>query len=136
MNADQLLETFYAEPMFRNCQVIVAKENDLFVASVVEESGRVMAKCHGDSVESSIVRVFRLLGFHETIERYLALERKMVEKLPSLIGKMELLDIYASLHAQIPDEDKPKLTPSFFWDINKVIRGCDYLRKRYNLSQK
>jgi hypothetical protein len=95
-----------------------------------------MAKCHGDSVESSIVRVFRLLGFHETIERYLALERKMVEKLPSLIGKMELLDIYASLHAQIPDEDKPKLTPSFFWDINKVIRGCDYLRKRYNLSQK
>lgn len=136
MNADQLLESFYAEPMFRNSQVLVTKENSLFTASVVEESGRVVAKCHGDSVESAIVRVFRLLGFHETMDKYLALERKMVEKLPSLIGKMELLDIYTSLHQQIPDEDKPKLAPSFFWDINKVIRGCDYLRKRYNLDKK
>lgn len=122
--------------MFRNSQILVAKEDGLFTASVVDESGRTVAKCHGDSVKSAIVRVFRLLGFHETVEKYLALERKMVEKLPSLIGKMELLDIYTSLHQQIPDEDKPKLAPSFFWDINKVIKGCDYLRKRYNLNKK
>jgi hypothetical protein len=133
MTAEELMKTFHAEPMFRNCKVIVIKDNGLFVSSVVDESDRVLAKCHGDSVESAIVRVFRLLGFHETVSKYIALERKMVEKLPSLIGKMELLDMYASLLSKIPEEDRQRLSPSFFWDINKVIRGIDYLKKRYEL---
>lgn len=133
MSDEELIKTFYAEPVFRNCQITIVSENNLYVSSVVDENGRVLAKCHGDSLESAITRVFKLLGFHDTIKRHLELERKMVEKLPSLIGKMEMLDAYARLHAKIPDEDKDKLAPSFFWDLNKVIRGISYLQKRYNL---
>ena len=60
------------------------------------------------------------------------MEERAVQKMPFLVGKMELLDQYATLLSQVPDnEEKKNISPSFFWDISKVQRGIDYLKKKY-----
>jgi hypothetical protein len=128
---DELIRAFYQEPLFKDCQIIIIKET-VYQSKLIDPSGRVLIQCHGDTLDSSIQRMFRVLGFHESLNRYKMMEERAVQKMPFLVGKMELLDKYATLLSQVPDnEEKKNISPSFFWDIAKVQRGIDYLKKKY-----
>lgn len=131
---DKLIKEFYQEPLFTGCEIQIHKVSpDIYKCSLMSANGqRVMCSSHAHTLNDSISRMFRLLGYHETYKNYKDLESKAVEKMPFLVGKTELMEQYTNLLEKVPDDaEKVRLRASFFWSINKVIKGIDYLEKKY-----